>query len=71
MEQANQEVRVAINPLYLEKLEKITVLKPELIKPDGTPNKKRIIESALDKYYDFLLSVAQKEQKVLGNIQKE
>ena len=62
-----QEVRIAINPRYLDKIEKIRKLKLEYTNKDGTPNKKRVVESALDVYYNFLLKIADREQKIFIN----
>ncbi len=64
------EVRIAVNPNYLGKIGKIQKLKPELTNKDGSPNKKRIVESALDQYYDFLLKVAARETRVFNNREK-
>jgi len=60
------EARIAINNLYLEKIHKIKKLKPEFSHDDGSPNKKRIVESALDIYYDHLLKIAIREQKLFS-----
>lgn len=60
-------LRIALNPTYLNKIEKIRKLKPEYTNKDGTPNKKRVVETALDIYFNFLLKIAVREDKVFNN----